>query len=299
MKALEQDTTVDALGCSLKKIEEGREASGSYLKFYHRESQSDAIGRVETVAADRGLLIGMSKSAGHQRKIFKGRSVAQQEFARNSFYVRDFAEDYTADLGGNFSFQLVEISGAGLERMCEAASVSSYSRLTLGVHSEDLVLSGLLTALNAAVSDQRDCSLLFIDQMSLAIGTHLLRRYGSHYAPAARRGTSLTRLQIRRISELVDDRLNGDIPVSMMAAACGDMPSALFVQAFRETTGQTPHQWLLARRTEKAKAMLLDTKLSVAEISQLCGFADQSHLTRIFSRKLGSPPGAWRRHHRS
>ncbi|MET3613410.1 AraC-like DNA-binding protein [Rhizobium aquaticum] len=295
----EQDTAVDALGCSLKKIGESREAAGSYLKFYHRESNSEAIGRVETTAAERGLLIGMSTRAGHRRAIFQGRSVIQQEFERNSFYVRDFSEDYKADLGGNFDFQLLEISNIGFERMCEAVGVSEYSRLTLGVHGDDLVLSGLLSALNAAVSDQRECSLLFVDQMSLAIGTHLLRYYGSHDAAATKRGTTLSAVQMKRVKDLIDNSLSGDIPVSMMATACGDMPGALFVQAFRETTGETPHQWLLARRTEKAKALLLETKLSVAEISQLCGFADQSHLTRVFSRKMGTPPGTWRRRHRS
>lgn len=298
-KNAEQDTAVDALGCSLKKIEGSREAAGTYLKFYHRQSKSDSIGRVETAAADRGLLIGMSMHAGHRRKIFKGRSVTQQEFARNSFYVRDFTEDYKADLGGNFRFQLLEISNPGFEGMCEATGASDSSRLTLGVHAEDLVLSSLLAALNAAVVDQRECSLLFIDQMSLTIATHLLRHYGAHKVSEIGGGATLSKLQLNRVRELVDCHLNGDIPVSLMAAVCGDMPSALFVQAFRQTTGHTPHQWLLARRTEKAKALLLETKLSVAEISQLCGFADQSHLSRIFSRKLGSPPGAWRRQNRS
>jgi hypothetical protein len=52
----------------------------------------------------------------------------------------------------------------------------------------------------------------------------------------------------------------------------------------------------MERRIEKAKQLLTDTTLSLAEIAMACGFADQSHFTRVFSRTTHASPGAWRRY---
>jgi AraC-like DNA-binding protein len=60
--------------------------------------------------------------------------------------------------------------------------------------------------------------------------------------------------------------------------------------------GVAPHQWLIRRRVEAAREALEDPRLSLAEVALRCGFADQSHLTRLFSRIVGIGPGAWRRH---
>jgi AraC family transcriptional regulator len=57
----------------------------------------------------------------------------------------------------------------------------------------------------------------------------------------------------------------------------------------------TPHEWLQTCRVERAKDMMMAADLSLAEVALACGFADQSHFTRIFTRKTGSTPGAWKR----
>ena len=57
-----------------------------------------------------------------------------------------------------------------------------------------------------------------------------------------------------------------------------------------------PHRWLLQRRIEKAKALLGDgDEVAIAEVALLCGFADQSHLTRFFTAAVGVSPRVWRR----
>jgi transcriptional regulator GlxA family with amidase domain len=80
-----------------------------------------------------------------------------------------------------------------------------------------------------------------------------------------------------------------------LARACNLSPGH-FTRAFKQTTGQPPHRWLMERRIEKAKQLLTDTTLSLAEIAMACGFADQSHFTRVFSRTTHASPGAWRRY---
>ncbi|WP_408056533.1 helix-turn-helix domain-containing protein [Tardiphaga alba] len=68
------------------------------------------------------------------------------------------------------------------------------------------------------------------------------------------------------------------------------------MHAFKKTTGLTPHQWIQSQRIERARNALANTSQPLAEIALECGFSDQSHFTRVFSKIVGSPPGNWRRH---
>jgi AraC-like DNA-binding protein len=55
----------------------------------------------------------------------------------------------------------------------------------------------------------------------------------------------------------------------------------------------------MKRRVDRAKELLLIGKIELAEIAAICGFFDQSHLTRVFARFEGCAPGKWRRQRRS
>jgi AraC-like DNA-binding protein len=72
-----------------------------------------------------------------------------------------------------------------------------------------------------------------------------------------------------------------------------------FIRAFNETTGQTPHRWILSQRAERAREWLLGSELILVDVALSGGFSDQSHFTRIFSRMTGMLPGGWRRVARS
>ena len=69
--------------------------------------------------------------------------------------------------------------------------------------------------------------------------------------------------------------------------------------AFKQITGMPPHRWLLMQRVTRAKDLLRGTITPIAEIALTCGFSDQSHLTRVFSKTFGISPGAWRRQWRA
>jgi AraC family transcriptional regulator len=73
------------------------------------------------------------------------------------------------------------------------------------------------------------------------------------------------------------------------------LSTSYFARAFRTSTGLAPHQWLAHRRVEVAKYLLRQQRGSLREIALACGFSDQSHFTRVFTRIVGSSLGAWRR----
>jgi transcriptional regulator GlxA family with amidase domain len=93
-------------------------------------------------------------------------------------------------------------------------------------------------------------------------------------------------------------RLDQAVPLAELARAVNVSPGH-FVRAFKQSTGQPPHRWLVEQRIEKARQLLVNTSLSLAEIALACGFSDQSHFARAFSRAMHTSPSAWRRYLRS
>ena len=152
-----------------------------------------------------------------------------------------------------------------------------------------------LTRLLLPVFDTPDrVSLLFADYVSLALGSHVAQAYGGMKSVVALRQGGLAAWQERRAKELISANLEGNLSTGDLARECS-LSAGHFARAFRRSTGLSPHQWLVWCRVEKAHGLLRDGGLSLAEIARACGFADQSHFTRVYTRLRGISPGAWRR----
>jgi AraC family transcriptional regulator len=92
--------------------------------------------------------------------------------------------------------------------------------------------------------------------------------------------------------------LTEDLSLEAVAGACRLSPNR-FGRAFRNTTGLTPFAWARAVRIGRARELLCESSLLLAQITDDCGFADQAHFTQKFSALVGVTRGAWRRAHRA
>jgi AraC-like DNA-binding protein len=169
----------------------------------------------------------------------------------------------------------------------------------IGVQHTDETMLNLALALNPVLARPAHATALFTDHVFLAMVAHLAGMYGglgsrALRAYAAPKGRMLTPLQERRVTSRLLDDLAGDTSLSELAALCG-LSRSYFIRAFKQTTGMPPYHWLLRQRVKHAKALLRGTTRPIAEIAVACGFADQSHLTRVFSRAFRISPAAWRR----
>ena len=152
-----------------------------------------------------------------------------------------------------------------------------------------------LTRLLLPTFDRPDqTSRLFAEHISLALGSHIAETYGGMKSAAKRSRGGLAAWQERRAKELLSANLKEDISTADVARGCS-LSAGHFARAFRQTTGLSPHQWLLRRRIDKAHELLCKGKLSLAQIASACGFADQSHFTKVYARLRGISPGVWRR----
>lgn len=103
--------------------------------------------------------------------------------------------------------------------------------------------------------------------------------------------------QLHRVCDHLEAHLAQDVGLSTLAELVGLSPKH-FARAFKQSTGVPPHQWLIARRIERARSELRSTDRTLAEVALDCGFADQSHFTATFRRVVGSSPGRYRSEHR-
>ncbi len=127
--------------------------------------------------------------------------------------------------------------------------------------------------------------------ITLLIGLAKLDEKGGQKS-AARGG--LAPWQMRRVTEYLRTHLRDDTALETLS----DMVSlsrSYFCRAFKASTGLPPHQWLLKTRIERAKELLVEGTISLAQIALLIGFADQAHFTRMFTRTVGQSPGAWQK----
>ncbi|MEY2930357.1 MAG: hypothetical protein RL033_1106 [Pseudomonadota bacterium] len=133
----------------------------------------------------------------------------------------------------------------------------------------------------------------YTEALSVTLLTYLAHRYGEG-ADRAHQEPSLSSAQRRRVSDFVEAHLDGDIRLADLAGLAS-YSSDHFSRLFKRSFGESPYQYVLRRRVERAKALLRDASLSLADIASACGFATQAHLTNVFKLRTGVTPGAYRR----
>lgn len=119
----------------------------------------------------------------------------------------------------------------------------------------------------------------------------LARRHGG--PPGADGGNALAPLPLRRVLLFIEQNLDDDLSLATLAAVAGLSPSH-FARRFKAAMGDAPHRYVLARRVNGAKRLLLESDMPLAEIAAETGFSSQAHLTGIFGRAVGMTPGAYR-----
>jgi AraC family transcriptional regulator len=108
---------------------------------------------------------------------------------------------------------------------------------------------------------------------------------------------SLAAWQVNRTLLHIETSLEATLTASELAAVA-HLSVSHFSRAFKVSVGQPPHSYVMARRIEKAKRLiLLGERLTLAEVALSCGLSDQAHLCRMFRKLVGVSPATWRRMH--
>ena len=160
---------------------------------------------------------------------------------------------------------------------------------------EDDQLEHLLRALLAVARDGSGADVLMGELLVNAACVRLAKRYAVSKLNIVPRRGGLPKARLKRVLEYIDANLDKNITLSELAGIA-NMSLYYFAVLFRQSTGLSPHRYILNQRVElRAKELLRDPRLSVLDVSINVGFEHQNNFARAFRRVIGVSPTQFRR----
>jgi AraC family transcriptional regulator len=199
---------------------------------------------------------------------------------------------YPTDMSDCFSFLIPRVTfdqladDHGADRIVELA-------VKPGIAADDPIVLHLGDCLIPAIERYDAINGQFVDRITTALNIHFARVYGGMNFPRPLVTGGLAPWQLRLARHTINAHLEEGLSLEQLAHECR-LSVTHFAKAFARSTGVSPHRWLMRRRVDVAKDLLLLTDFSLVEISLRCGFSDQSHFTRVFAKATGETPGRWR-----
>ena len=133
----------------------------------------------------------------------------------------------------------------------------------------------------------------YSQSLANALAVQLIKKYSTKEPKIQQYTGSLSKNQLRRAIEYIQDNLSTDVSLHDLAAVVG-MSMYYFVQMFKQSTGCTPYQYILQCRIERAKHLLRTTELPIVEIALQVGCSNQSHFAKLFRKLTKTTPKKYR-----
>jgi AraC family transcriptional regulator len=163
------------------------------------------------------------------------------------------------------------------------------------VNCQDPILLGIAHVFKrACVAEQTLCDVQANSLAHLVAWRLLVKYCGVELPDAKLNGCKMSEAAIRTVCDFIEANLCRQITLEDLAALVHLSPFH-FARCFKATMGLAPHQYVIARRIELAKRLLLTTTLNVAEIAWSIGYENISHFRRLFAMHIGVTPGEIRR----
>jgi AraC family transcriptional regulator len=157
----------------------------------------------------------------------------------------------------------------------------------------DAQIARLMESLRADIAAGSPGGSLFGESISVALSAHIAQQYSAAGAKLETYRGGLSRPLLNRVLEYIDTYLGDNLELQQLAQVAG-LNVFHFAKAFKQSTGETPHRYVLYKRMERARKFLRDSHLSVLETSARTGFVDQSHFSKVFRRIVGVSPSNYR-----
>ena len=226
-----------------------------------------------------------------------GKHVDGVEHSAGSVQIHDLRRSPVSDIRDPFHVLYFYLPRRVLDPLSQEMRTGPIDAMQLQPRTagaRDPVVEHLMLSVLPAMDKPGEMNDLFAEHLTLALSAHVATQYAGVRPVQTNVRGGLSAWQRRRTLEILDANLDGTVLLTNLAAECG-LSVRHFARAFKESMGLPPHRYLLKRRIDTARGLLLGSTRSLLDIALSCGFADQSHFTRVFTASVGVSPGAMRR----
>jgi AraC family transcriptional regulator len=158
----------------------------------------------------------------------------------------------------------------------------------------DSELEFIANAIHREIEAGQPSGRLYTEGLVIAMTSRLIAQHSSVSQPSRIPSATLSGRRLKQVLAFIEDQLAEDLSLDQIASIANLSPSHL-KSLFRQATGLPVHQYVIQRRLERAKALITQDNLTMAEVAAATGFAHQSHLARHIRRATGLPPNVIRR----
>jgi AraC family transcriptional regulator len=267
-------------------------ASFSFGRFQSTEGLPEVA---RPVVGERGYIFAVQlKPIPFIEQFLSNKKVSSGYYPVGAVSAIDLREEPAVLLPNPFDALVLYVTQATLDEVTYALQVPRVERLVWPHGVRDPVVHHLGKTLLSSLEHPRHTSRIFLDHILQALNCHFVCSYGDVPRSAPRFRGGLSPWQMRRATELMEAHLDGNIALQRVAEAC-ELSVSHFARAFKTTFRRPPYKWLTERRVDRARDLMTNSRLPLADIAARCGFGDQSALNRSFQRIHGVTPGIWRR----
>lgn len=157
----------------------------------------------------------------------------------------------------------------------------------------DVLLRHIGDAVDADMRRQRPLDPRYLESLAAVLAAHVARHYADRAAAGGAAAGGLAPHKLQRVGEFIAQHLDESLPVEELARVAHLSPFH-FARTFKQSTGQSPHLYILMQRIERARLLLAGTEAPLAEVAADVGFRTQGHFTSVFHRYAGCTPRAFR-----
>lgn len=173
----------------------------------------------------------------------------------------------------------------GLRSLCDFETCWSF---------EDKQLAHLLTEMDREMASSWAMGSLYGELLSMSLSIALIKKYGRVSSVSVPLRGGLSRPRLKQVRDYIDENLHRDLRLKDIAALAG-LSLFHFARSFRESSGVTLHQYIVQRRVDRAKLLLLKPEWTIEQVASASGFSGGSQFSRIFRQTTGATPRTWRR----
>jgi AraC family transcriptional regulator len=265
------------------------------LSFGRVQSSEGLPELVPRLIGEHGYLIALQlKAIPFLEQFFGNRKVSSGSYPMGAVSAIDLREEPALLLPNPFDILVLYITQAALDEVAYAHQRPRVEQLAWPFGTFDPVVYHLGKTLVSSLKHPQHASKIFLNHILHALNCHFVYSYGGTRISARQFRGGLSPLQMKRATEFLAAHLDGNISIQQVAEACETSVSH-FARAFKTTFRKPPYKWLTKLQLERARDLMTNSNLHLADIAAQSGFAGQSVLNHFFKRIHGVTPGMWRR----